>query len=311
MHFIESIKNYFLKWKYLSTRKLLALFVFVLFSVNVNALYFNSVGGTFSMHGTIEKDDFVKFVISLATWESPPTIFHIDSEGGNLDQAMMIGEIIRASQIPVWSGEKCYSACVFIYVSGVERIARGSIGLHRPYFERAYFSELTSLEAKEKYDELKQESVVYLKKMEVAQSLIDRIFETGSTDVDIIQGSEADKLFGTRSPFYDEWLTAKCGKYTEEQSTVLDSWGNLKAVRSTLSVLNDESIPRTDDFGSNLNELIEGAWLALEMEKSGALAPYIELFKTNQKCGKKAVSRHVFSFHRDIQKYVLDLGNGS
>ena len=274
---------------------------------NVSAMDFGQLGGTFTMHGEIEKDDSVKFIVSLASWENPPTVFHISSKGGNLDEAMEIGQIIRSSQIPVWTGEECFSACVFIYASGVSRDAQGKIGLHRPYFEKKYFANLTSLEAKEKYEELKEQSIAYLKELEVSQSLIDRMFKTGSTEVDILDADEANKLFWTQSPFYEEWLTAKCGKYTDEQSKVLNSWWNLQAARATLAIAEDESIPKADNFGSNIQELIDGSQLALQIEKAGMLQPYIDLSEIHQKCENKAETSHVYGFHRSLQKYLQEL----
>lgn len=118
-------------------RKVLLLLFFTVFTSNVLGMDFDRLGGTFTMHGEIKKDDSLRFIAELVSWETPPTVFYIASKGGNLEEAMRIGKIIRESQIPVWSGEECYSACVFIYASGVEREAQGNIGLHRPYFDKA------------------------------------------------------------------------------------------------------------------------------------------------------------------------------
>lgn len=272
-----------------------------------NAMEFSRLGGTFLMEGEIEKNDSIEFLFALTSWEEPPTIFHINSKGGNLDEAMMIREVVRESQIPIWSGSECYSACVFIYVAGVERDARGKIGLHRPYFDKKYFSGLSSLEAKKKYAELKQISIEYLNTMEVSQSIIERIFQTGSTEVDIVEADEANRIFGFRSPFYEEWLTARCGKYTEEQSRVLDSWSNLLAARATIQVAQDDSLPKAENYGSNIQELIKKGQLAFQLEKAGMLKPYIELSEIHNECERQAENSHVYGFHRSLQQYVQNL----
>ena len=290
-------------------KRILLIFLFTMLSSYVNAMGFGREGGTFIMLGEIEKEDSLKFITSLASWDNPPTIFHISSKGGSLDEAMKIGKIIRSSQIPVWSGEECHSACVFIYASGVERYALGKVGLHRPYLDKDYFANLSSLDAKEKYNELKQQSIKYLKEIEVAQALIDRMFQTGSTEIDIIDAEEANKLFGTQSSFYEEWVTAKCGKYTGEQERILSSWGNLKAARATLAIAENESAPKAENFGSNIRKLIEEAQLALQLEKAGMLESYIELSEIHQKCVAKAENAHVYSFHKSLQKWLLDLSN--
>lgn len=287
--------------------KIYLIILLSIFSCKASGMEFRQLGGTFTMDGNIEEGDSIDFIASLASWKTPPTVFHISSKGGNLDEAMKIGKIIRLSQIPVWTGEECFSACVFIYAAGVERDARGNIGLHRPSFEKKYFANLTSLEAKDKYNELKQQSISYLKELEVSQAIIDRMFQTGSTEVELINATDANKLFGIKSPFYDEWLTAKCGKYTAEQSQIIMSWYSLQAVRMTVAVMQDDSFPKTDDFGSNIIELLDNAQLALQMENADTLAPYIELSEIYQKCQEKAVSSHRYSFHRSLQNYLLEL----
>ncbi|WP_147302677.1 hypothetical protein [Thalassotalea euphylliae] len=122
-----------------------------------------------------------------------------------------------------------------ILSAGVERDIGGVIGLHRPYFDKSYFANLSSLEAKKRYDALRESSEDYLKKMGVKQTLIERMFETDSTNVDILNMSEAKMEFYSRVPFYEEWLSAKCGKFTEEQKRVLKSLGALRAAAATIA----------------------------------------------------------------------------
>lgn len=279
--------------------------VSILLSVQAEALDFERYGGTFSMDGEIVEGDAVRFLSELIKWEEPPTVFEITSMGGNLDEAMEIGRIIRESQIPVWSWGECYSACVFIYVAGVERDSKGTIGLHRPYFDKKYFATLDSIEAKKKYEELKAVSVEYLREMEVSQGIVERIFATGSTEADVLSAEEANTVLGYRSPFYEEWLTAKCGKYTDEQAKVISSMSALTAARATLAIAKDDSIPKADDFGGNIKELIADAQLALQMEKAGMLEPYAELSKIHVKCEEKAANSHVYGFHKSLKKYLL------
>lgn len=285
--------------------KYIVLSASLLLTIQANALDFERYGGTFSMHGEIVEGDAIRFIAELIQWDDPPTVFNITSMGGNLDEAMEIGRIIRESQIPVWSWGECYSACVFIYVAGVERDSRGTIGLHRPYFERKYFASLGSIEARKKYEELKDVSVEYLKEMEVSQSIIERIFATDSTAADILDAEEANRILGHRSPFYEEWLTAKCGKYTDEQQKVISSMAALRAARATIVVAKDDSLPKSDNFGGNIDELVADAQLALQMEGAGMLEPYKQLSKIHAECERKAVNSHVFGFHRSLKKYIL------
>ncbi len=81
--------------------KLLIAIIGMVLSLNINAMEFLKVGGTFSMHGEIKHGDAINFLNEFASWEVPPTIFFISSNGGDLDEAIKIGEVIRKSQIPV------------------------------------------------------------------------------------------------------------------------------------------------------------------------------------------------------------------
>ena len=171
---------------------------------------------------------------------------------------------------------------------------------------RSYFSGLSSIEAKSKYEELKEKCVNYLKDMEVSQHVIERMFQTGSTEIDIINADDANKIFGMRSPFYEEWLTAKCGKFTKEQIDVIDSLNNLQAARATVAIAKDNKIEKSDDFGTNFSQLIEKSQLALQMEKAGMIDPYIKLSKIHKECEDSSANTHVVNYHRSVQKLLIE-----
>ena len=104
------------------------------------------------MYGDIIEGDFESFLRNFTKLEKPPTAFYIESQGGNLIEAMKIGSFIKGSQIEVRTGDYCYSACVFIFAAASKRLALGELGLHRPYFDKKYFAELNAIEAKKKYE---------------------------------------------------------------------------------------------------------------------------------------------------------------
>lgn len=263
---------------------------------NSFALEFSRIGGTLAMSGKIEKNDWEKFLVEFTSWDVAPTIFHIDSPGGNITEAIKIGTLIRESYIPVWSGEKCLSACVFIFVAGVERRAEGAVGLHRPYYEKEYFKDLNVDEAKKKYEELKSHSISYLLKMGVPQQVINRIFQTSSSNIDYIAQSDVSSVLGYRLPFYDEWLTAKCGGYTSQESKVIGSYVLFSAMRDAAVLgIPIEGLPEN---------ALEEAKLAEEMEKSGTLKPYIEIKNKYEKCIDKSSNGYIISYHKAVQKMV-------
>ena len=268
-----------------------------------NALYYSKLGGTFNMSGEIKKGDYHYFLKEFVSWDVAPTIFNISSNGGDLDEAMKIGQFISASNIPVWTSGECNSACVFIYASGVERRVNGKIGLHRPYFNKEYFSTLTSVEAEIKYKELKHKAVLFLKSAAVSQLIINRMFNTNSKNIDYLSGEDANKQFGFISPFYEEWLIAKCGELTSEEKKVIASIGSLDAARLNFISANNDT-RKSDEFKMSLNILIDKANLALTLEKNDMLQPYRDLSKKHNNCTETASNNHIVSFHLSAKKYI-------
>jgi|TARA_B110000211_G_scaffold133717_1_gene153314 hypothetical protein len=290
-------------------KKILASLLFLLLSFNLNAMVFGQHEGRLYMSGEIESGDFVRFLNTLLTFEGSLLGFYIQSEGGDLDEAMNIGRLVRQSQIPIWSGDHCYSACVFIYVAGVERIAGGDLGLHRPYFDKGYFSDLTSLQAEMKYSELKQASAEYLKDMEVPQNLIERIFKTSSTEVDLISAVEANDLFGKRSNFYGEWVKAKCGSYTEAQSVFISSWFALSEARELIESMADGSLHRSEGVEKYVNDLLVEAKLAHELEKKGMLQRYKDIYQKKEQCASDLAKTNGTKFKNIIRDATKDLAS--
>lgn len=62
-------------------------------------------------------------------------IFYIDSAGGDVKTAILIGRQLRKARalVIVGKGAQCLSACVFLLAGAVERFPIGRVGIHRPY----------------------------------------------------------------------------------------------------------------------------------------------------------------------------------
>ena len=272
-----------------------------------SALEYSRTDGTFNMNGEISKGDYSSFIKAFASWDVAPTVFHINSPGGNLEEAMKIANFIATSNIPVWVWNECSSACVFIYASAVERDVKGKIGLHRPYFDKKYFSSLTALEAEKKYNELKDIASSFLDKVGVSQELINRMFSTNSKSIDYLFGEDANIQFGIKSNFYEEWLIAKCGEFTPTEQKVITSIGFYDAVRMAIMTMDDSSIPKSDNFEDNLKKLMDGGKLALALDKNDMLLPFREVAENHRNCVKESSNKHIKSFHLGVRNNVDEL----
>lgn len=281
----------------------------ILNSSPASALEFSRLGGTLNMDGEITEGDAALFLVELASWETAPALINIDSPGGNLDEAMHIGTFIRDSQITVSTWNECNSACIFILAAGVDRIVHGTIGLHRPHFEKSYFADLDSREAEARYKDLIQESTSYLISMGVSQSIVDRMFATSSKNIDVLSPEQGMKLLGGKSPFYEEWLSARCESLDPDIERIANSINAMETARIMLIVIADGQKPTTDQFRNDILELLDQAIPAYRLEKSGSLIPMKKIIDNHSNCVKRAENEHIVGFHRALKQWVHDLTN--
>lgn len=265
----------------------LATIAALLLSPQSLALEFSNSGGTFSMSGPINHGDARRFIEAYLDWEEPPTLFHIDSEGGDVETAMLIGRFIRDTQIPVWSGRACYSACVLVFVAGVERLAQGEIGLHRPYYSAKYFANLSASEAADAYGVAAKSITEYMTEMGVPSSIIDRMFRANSGSLDIIKQDDVAKLFSFRLPFYDEWVAAKCGRFSGDLADFVEAMRPVER----LDIDTDRGRTQAYQHFESLRLSHHKAWdVITDPEKMPA---FRDRWFQYQKCVRKAENQHV------------------
>ena len=120
-----------------------------------------------------------------------PPIIKLNSTGGNLDESIKIGEIIRKNEF--WTfvqlEHECLSSCVFILAAGTNRLVHGKVGIHRPYF--------LSIDVNESIDSIKSNrndvltiAKRYLLKMDVNPSLVDLMISIPPNKIKILSSEE-------------------------------------------------------------------------------------------------------------------------
>ncbi len=169
------------------------------------------------MEGKIEKGDYENIIKKIHNKGSFPFLVFISSPGGDVIEAMRIGRFLRETLSNMYAVNECASACVLIWLAGVERDASGLFGLHRPVYSKDYFAGLSSSEASDKYRELDKYVRAYLIEMNTPTSVIDRMMVTKSSDVDFMPSEELLKIVGSNSPAYQEWIIAKCGELSASE----------------------------------------------------------------------------------------------
>lgn len=112
----------------------------------------------------------------------------LNSPGGDVESALSIGRMVRALGITVIvpPGAECLSACVFILAAGVDRIPKGRVGIHRPYFLVPPGRDIG-----EALRRIEQDARDYLAEMNVPTRLAEDMFSIDPRDMEIL---DAERL---------------------------------------------------------------------------------------------------------------------
>lgn len=194
----------------------IVVFGFLLLLPNCSrAMEFSFKYGVMEMSGEIKTGDGKKFGLFLksnleAYRKSRRSVF-LTSNGGNLIEALSIAAQLREIYPIVDITGKCASACFFIYLSSVKRLPIfGDLGIHRPYFDPRYFSELSFDKARESQALLTKTINSILEENEIPQKLIEIMRETSSADVYWLSTRERGEWIKFHPTWYEETLIARC-----------------------------------------------------------------------------------------------------
>lgn len=156
-------------------------------------------------------------IIRLIRADGFPDTISIASNGGDVIEAIRIGKFINKYFINVNAVETCNSACFMVWAGGFKREVYGALGLHRPYFDRDYFSGLDVDSAERKYNEMVRQVTQYLEKMHVPKSLIDAMMSADSKSLFYVNEVDLKGKISLYSPAKQEWLVSKCGSLSNEE----------------------------------------------------------------------------------------------
>lgn len=165
----------------------------------------------------------------------PISIF-LNSSGGDVDEAMKIGRLIRKYNIntKIAAGDFCLSSCFLVYMSGVRRdlgfevyidttlkqpystsYELSPLGIHRPYFDREKFADLPSNVASKMYKAKQDDVESFLSEMGAENFFIQKMKNTPSDEMftltlDIYDKAVANNQISSR---FFEWDPVHYDRY--------------------------------------------------------------------------------------------------
>jgi len=152
------------------------------------------------------------------------------SPGGDIEEALNIANYIKGTYSGVFVGDhygKCASACFFIYASAIRRDANtDSLGIHRPYIHPDRLKVLSIKDAEILQKKTFAHAREFLLDKEIPTSLIDKMFNTASTEVYWLPTKEVDDNIGLYPAWYEQILITKCGLDTDMYNLFRQGKGN-------------------------------------------------------------------------------------
>lgn len=190
------------------------------------------------IEGEIEKGDYDRFeslVRKVGVWSSGTVM--LGSSGGDLLEAMKIGRLVRELRLSTSTSlvvggvrmdvlgienpnnSHCSSSCFYIFVGGISRFGN-VLGIHRPYLHEETYKSMQVDDAIDASSAIRQLVQSYFEEMGVPASYVDRSFAVASDGIEWLGAEEVESFFAFDIDEIDEWLTARCPKYTEAESLI-------------------------------------------------------------------------------------------
>ncbi|WYK06986.1 hypothetical protein DWF04_019590 [Cereibacter sphaeroides f. sp. denitrificans] len=159
-------------------------------------LEFGGEGARVTLTGQIAAGDAARFAALLEERGERPEVVALDSSGGVVSEALLIGRRIRAlgAATEVGAGAVCLSACPYLLAGGVERrVAEGGlVGVHQHYFGEN--SLLPAFLAVEDVQRGQAEVMRYLDEMGVDPRLMMHGMETPAREIYMLDAARLAEL---------------------------------------------------------------------------------------------------------------------
>ncbi|ABA80684.1 hypothetical protein GQF56_18825 [Rhodobacter sphaeroides] len=159
-------------------------------------LEFGGEGARVTLTGQIAAGDAARFSALLEQRGERPEVVELDSSGGVVSEALLIGRQIRAlgAATEVEAGAVCLSACPYLLAGGVERrVAEGGlVGVHQHYFGEN--SLLPAFLAVEDVQRGQAEVMRYLDEMGVDPRLMMHGMETPAREIYMLDAARLAEL---------------------------------------------------------------------------------------------------------------------
>jgi hypothetical protein len=173
---------------------------------------------TLLLSGEIVSGDYAKLV-RFVSGDIPRYLnsagIILASRGGDAHEAIQIGQFFRLTYREVSVGPRfgpCVSACFLIFASAPTRLAGPKlVAFHQPVIAAGHSRGLSVAEAEINHLSVQKSVRDYLSALGIPIQLIDTMMSTASSELYWLSGEDLVVRVGPRAPWYEKFLTTRCG----------------------------------------------------------------------------------------------------
>lgn len=292
------------------TKRLLTTALFLLFAMLHTAVTsaadirpFISGSGSYRaivIEGNIEPGDFETFVRIAKENQGKVSGVYIFSPGGDFYEAMKIGRAMRAlelsSQVPMRGPAgrpvckddgfrpkpkdpnncTCASAGFFIHIGAIHR-GGTYLAVHRPYFAKGKFGDLSQADAQKAFDALQESARTYMQEMGVPKHIQEDVLGTPSERALVLDDKTVKTYFWLELPYRHEWKKNRCSKLSESETLRTEDYSRrLLQARSPAEA--DLSKVEWNDLTSLQKKQDEETRCDIGIEKQSRIEAYTRYF---------------------------------
>lgn len=252
------------------------------------------------IEGNIEPGDFETFVRIVKENQGQVSGVYIFSPGGDFYEAMKIGRAMRAlelsSQVPMRGpdgrpvceddgfGPKprdpnnctCASAGFFIHIGAIHR-GGTYLAVHRPYFAKGKFGDLSQADAQKAFDVLQESARTYMQEMGVPKHIQEDVLGTPSERALVLDDKTVKTYFWLALPYRHEWKKNRCSKLSESETQRMEDYSR-RLLRARSAAETGLSKAEWNDLSALQKKRDEEGRCDIEIEKQSRIEAYTRYF---------------------------------
>ncbi|MEK7322715.1 MAG: hypothetical protein AABZ84_06525, partial [Pseudomonadota bacterium] len=151
------------------------------------------------------------------------------------------------------------------------------MAVHRPYFEKGKFGELSQTDAQKAFSELQESARTYMEEMGVPKHIQEDVLGTPSERALVLDDKTVKTYFWLELPYRHEWKRNRCSKLSDSETQRAENYSR-RLLRARSASDADLSKAEWDDLSSLQKKQKEELDCAVQLERQSRVTAYERYF---------------------------------